>query len=109
MKNILFTLALFICFSSFGQTADYPEDPNQYLAEVYSGKGYDKAKAFDHFGAISDYTKAIGFYPNYAKAYHNRSISKEGLGDLIGACADAKKAINLGINNSIKWVASNCN
>jgi len=38
-----------------------------------------------------------------------RSISKELLGDLTGACADAKKAINLGSNSSVKWVASNCN
>jgi hypothetical protein len=30
-------------------------------------------------------------------------------GDLNGACADAKKAISLGDETSVKWVAGNCN
>ena len=33
----------------------------------------------------------------------------ESIGDLTGACADMKKAIKLGSNSSVKWVASNCN
>ena len=49
-------------------------------------------------GAISDYNKAIEINPNYAGVYFNRALSKEFLGDLTGACADAKKAISLGAN-----------
>ena len=33
----------------------------------------------------------------------------ESIGDLTGACADAKFASNLGDNASEKWVVSNCN
>ena len=98
MKNLLFSLALLISFVSFGQTA-----------KEYFESGNDKAAAKDYNGAISDYTKAIELDPNYASAYDNRSITKEKLGDLTGACADAKKAIKLGSNSSVKWVASNCN
>ena len=55
MKKILYTLALLISFSSFGQTA-----------EEYFSSGNDKADAKDYYGAISDYTKAIELNPNYA-------------------------------------------
>ena len=42
--------------------------------------------------------------------YHNnRSVSKELIGDLNGACEDAKKAISFGNKNSTKWVANQCN
>ena len=65
MKNLLYTLALLISFSSFGQTA-----------KEYFNSGYDKAEAKDYYGAISDYTKAIELDPNYANAYYNRGLSK---------------------------------
>jgi len=64
MKNILFTLALLISFSSFGQTA-----------EEYVNSGNQKDDAKDYNGAISDYTKAIELDPNDAGAYYNRGIS----------------------------------
>lgn len=60
-------------------------------------------------GAISDYNKAIELNPNYADAYNNRSIAKESIGDLNGACEDARKAISLGNESSVKWVSDNCN
>lgn len=64
MKNILFTLALLVSFSSFGQKAD-----------EYFNQTFDKAKARDYSGTIANYTKAIELDPNYALAY-NRAISK---------------------------------
>ena len=48
MKKILFTLALLISFSSFGQTS-----------AQYFKSGFDKFEAKDYYGAIADYTKAI--------------------------------------------------
>ena len=132
MKKILFTLALLISFSSFGQTAqeylnsgydkaeakddygaiaDYTKaielDPNYTLA--YSNRGVSKADLNDYYGAIADYTKAIELDPNYSNAYTNRGINKENLGDLNGACADWKKAARLGNADSAKWVANQCN
>ena len=40
----------------------------------------------------------------------NRSISKEKIGDIKGACLDAKKIISLGNTDSQnqKWVRNNC-
>ena len=62
----------------------------------------------DYYGAIADYTKAIGFDPDYAGAYSNRGISKENIGDLNGACVDWRKAAGLGDANSAKWVREQC-
>ena len=87
MKNILFTLALLISFSSFGQTSS-----------EYFDSGYDKAENGDYYGAISDYTKAIELNPNDAAAYHNRGWSKNKLKDYNGAIADYNKAIELDPN-----------
>ncbi|MDA0889486.1 MAG: tetratricopeptide repeat protein [Bacteroidetes bacterium] len=129
---ILFTLALLISFSSFGQTAeeyfnsgydkddlkdysgaiaDYTKaielDPN--FAYAYYNRGNSKKNLKDYSGAIADYTKAIELNPNYAYAYVNRGISKEDLGDLNGACADWKKAAKLGSVDAADWVAIGCN
>ena len=98
MKKLLFTLALLISFSSFGQTA-----------EEYFKSGDDKVYANDYYGAIADYTKAIELDPNDADAYKNRGTIKEILGDLNGACADWKKAARLGHEDAAKWVANQCN
>ncbi|HPD33768.1 MAG TPA: tetratricopeptide repeat protein, partial [Candidatus Kapabacteria bacterium] len=45
----------------------------------------------DYKGAIADYDKAIGINPNYSKAYKNRGIAKEKLGDKAGAQQDYEK------------------
>ncbi len=44
---------------------------------------------------------AIEIDSNYATAYFNRSVSKFYLGDMIGACKDARKAQELGDDASI--------
>jgi len=38
-----------------------------------------------------------------------RGIAKELLKDLRGACADWRRAANLGHSNSAKWVREECN
>ena len=82
MKNILFTLALLISFSSFGQTS-----------AQYFKSGFDKFEAKDYYGAIADYTKAIELNPNGDGSYYNRGLSKANLNDHYGAIADFTKAI----------------
>ena len=75
----------------------------------YFNLGNEKADKGDHYGAISDYSKAIEINPVYAKAYKNRSKSKESIGDIKGACADAKKAFSLGEEDANKgWIKENC-
>ena len=64
----------------------------------------------DYYGAIYDYTKALEIDPNDSQLYINLSIEKESIGDIKGACSDAKKAVSLGntdLDNQ-KWVNDNC-
>ena len=102
MKNTLYTLALLVSFSSFGQTA-----------EDYFKSGYYKES--DHYGAISDYIKAIELNPNNDEmsyidnngekfyfsnhhAYFNIAVHKDDLKDYYGAISDYTKAIELNPN-----------
>tara|TARA_Y100001978_G_C23401581_1_gene294885 strand:+ start:157 stop:357 length:201 start_codon:yes stop_codon:yes gene_type:complete len=64
----------------------------------------------DYYGAISDYNKALEIDPTYKDSYINRSISKEMIGDINGACFDAKKAVSFGDNDpgNNNWIIDNC-
>ena len=55
----------------------------------------DKAKAGDHYGAISDYNKAIELKPANSIYYLGRGSSKNKLKDYYGAIADYNKGIEL--------------
>ena len=102
MKNTLYTLALLVSFSSFGQTAS-----------EYFKSGYYKES--DHYGAISDYIKAIELNPNNDEmsyinnngqkfyfsnhhVYYNIGVQKDELKDYYGAISDYTKAIELDPN-----------
>ena len=76
----------------------------------YFNSAYDKGEKGDHYGAISDYTKAIEINPNDSSSYKNRSISKENIGDINGACVDAKKSVSLGdsASDNKNWIKENC-
>ena len=77
---------------------------------AYYNRGNRRMNLKDYYGAISDYIKAIELDPTFIKAYINRSIAKEKIGDINGACFDAKKAISLGDNNftNKNWIKDNC-
>ena len=120
MKNILFTLALLISFSSFGQTSEeYFEkglsffDESNYTAALmatnkaiglnpnfeiaYNLRATIKIELQDIKGAISDYTKAIEINPN-GLAYNDRGFLKSTIKDYKGAILDYTKAIELSPN-----------
>ena len=69
-----------------------------------------KIKKEDFYGAIADYTKAIEINPNFKSAFKNRSIAKEMIGDIKGACLDAKKSVSLGdtASDNQQWIKQNC-
>ena len=69
-----------------------------------------KMKYGDYSGAITDYTKAIEIKPKVAEIYGISSISKQSIGDIKGACRDAKEADTLGWTASVNksWIKDNC-
>ena len=91
--------------------ADYNKaiELNEQYAIAYYNRGllYDDQQKYDL--ALSDYNKAIEIDPLYALAFTNRSESKENIGDIKGACADAKKAFSLGEEDANEsWIEKNC-
>ena len=64
----------------------------------YFNRAYEKAEKGNHYGAISDYTKAIEINPRYVDSYFNRGYSKDELKDYYGAISDYTKAIEINPN-----------
>ena len=84
--------------STTGFLLSFSEKVNAESADFYFDRAYDKAERGDHYGALSDYTKAIEINPNDAKAYFNRGWSKGKLKDNYGAISDYTKAIEINPN-----------
>jgi len=71
------------------------EKVNAESADFYFDSAYEKADKGDHYGAISDYTKAIEINPKDADLYYNRGNSKRSIKDYYGAISDYTKAIEI--------------
>ena len=85
-----------VVLSMMGLILSVPKKINAETFKVYFDLGYDKNKEGDYYGAISDYTKAIEIDPNQSNVFKNRTLVKETIGDIEGACLDAKKSVYLG-------------
>ena len=72
-----------------------PEKVNAENSTFYFNRAFEKGNNGDHYGAISDYTKAIEINPQYESAYYNRGNSKIDLKDYYGAISDYTKAIEI--------------
>ena len=83
MKNILFTLALLVCFNSFGQAS------KPYIAvEIPDGA--------DKYEKLNTYNKAIDNYPDRGYLYSGRGHIKWQLfNDLEAALVDYNMAVKL--------------
>ena len=95
MKNILYTLALLVCFNSFGQHIETtnPNDDREHM--IFYNKGDEKFEAKDYYGAIYEYTKSIEAIDYiYPPAYINRALCKAKIGDLKSAFDDIDYIIN---------------
>ena len=64
----------------------------------YFNLGNEKADKGDHYGAISDFSKAIEINPKDDDSYFNRGNSKVDLKDYYGAISDYTKAIEINPN-----------
>ena len=96
IKNVL-------VFSTASLVLSVPEKLNAEDADYYFDRARIKSDSGDFYGAISDYTKAIEIDPFFSLAYVARSIQKEKLGDLIGACKDAKNGVSAELKNLNKY------
>ena len=77
-------------------------EPN--YADPYINRGLSK----DYYSAISDFTRAIAIKSDSEIAYYDRGISKYNLGDMRGACKDARKARDLGLDSAINLINEAC-
>ena len=84
-----------VVLSTTGLILSVPEKVNAESSDFYFDRAYEKGELGDHYGAISDYTKAIEINPKLAEAYYNRAIAKDDLKDYYGAIADYTKAIEI--------------
>ena len=75
-----------------------PEKVNAENSTFYFNRAFEKGKNGDHYGAISDYTKAIELDPKKSNAYYNRGNSKRRIKDYYGAISDYTKAIEINPN-----------
>ena len=80
-----------------------PEKVNANSADFYYNRAGEKFRNDDYYGAIADAMRAIEINPNYGLAYANLGTAKDLLGDIKGACADWKKAFDLGDQSTIDW------
>ena len=64
-------------------------------AQFYFDRAFDKGEKGDHYGAISDFKKAIKINPKYDIAYNNRGIVRKNLGDYEGAILDINYIVNI--------------
>ena len=95
----------FVVLSFTGWILVLPENVYAESFEFYFDRGFDKGEKGDHYGAISDFTKAIEIDSSYGLAYSNRGYTKGiGFSDDEGACDDFKKAASLGNNFRINWL-----
>ena len=88
-----------VVLSTTGMILSLPEKVNAESDVFYYNRGYDKGERGDHYGAISDYTKAIEINPNNGNAFYNRGWSKDEIGDFYGAIFDYTKAIEINPND----------
>ena len=66
-----------LVLSTAGIMLFLPEKVNAESFDFYFDSAFDKAERGDHYGAISDYTKAIEINPNNASSFYNREFPKK--------------------------------
>ncbi len=91
------------------QDLDKAIELNPDFDEAYLLRAEEKRKLKDFSGAISDFSKAINLNPNNAKAYHERAkIKYYNMQKTEEACADWKKASELGHSAAKLWYNDEC-
>ena len=97
-----------VVLSTTGLISSLPEQVYAGDNSYYYNRAYDKAVIGDCYGAISDFTKAIGVNPLKDEAYYNLVIAKWKIGDKKGAWNDWRKASSLGNEIAAKLAREHC-
>ena len=84
-----------VLLSTTGLILAVSENVYAKTSAFFYNRGSDRAEQGDHYGAISDYTKAIEINPEDADAYYNRGLSKGTLKDYTGEISDYTKVIEI--------------
>ena len=75
---------------------------------TYTNIGYAFYELGDNYKSISYYNKSLQMDSTNIRAYLNRGIAKEKIRDLQGACADWRRASQLGSQDAVQWVRNSC-
>lgn len=93
-----------------GAYADYSQaiQLDEKFEKAWLNRGNVLGRQNNHSAAVDDYTVALTINPEYAAAYYNRAISREKLKQKEEACADLKRAEQLGIAPDIRLKDAVC-
>ena len=81
---------------------------NQKFKDAYFNRSVCYGELKKYSDAISDYTICIEINPSYGKAYYYRAIDYYNTGNVVEACADANKALDLGITEAAQIRKLSC-
>ena len=83
-------------------------NPNN--ADAFHSRGLIRLNQRSYYEAIADFDQAIVLNPKFQLAFLNRMEAKESIGDIGGACEDAKKAKKLGYKTEehLAWIKEKC-
>ena len=98
---IKYLLLLFLFFSSPANIFSF-KALEAATKESYFESGRDNFSNKKYSEALDDFNNYIKSNPDSWEAFHNRGLSKEYLGDYLGAISDYSKAIELNPNPSGK-------
>ncbi|MCU0445456.1 MAG: tetratricopeptide repeat protein [Microscillaceae bacterium] len=76
---------------------------------AYKNRGLAYYLNREYAKAVKDYEASLQFAPQDAETYYNRGLAKMGLRDKMGACADWRKAQQMGSNRAAEALGKYCN
>ena len=87
---------------------------SQYL--LFAHRANAKFKLGDYYGAVEDFNRALDYEPTagtdhhdkWLQCYYNRGVIKYHLGDINDACADWKKAYEMGAEKAGDLIKKHC-
>jgi tetratricopeptide (TPR) repeat protein len=80
---------------------------NPAYVDAYNNRGFIHLQSGRYPQALEDYTEAIRLKPDYANAWNNRAFVYLRTGNMESGCADARKACDMGMCNTLQLAQTN--